>query len=365
MIGALTTTLMIGLFAGFALAPPRPRHSTRFSWQFALTWWLNELPMLGIWWLVAGATETLLSPSRGIGWWIVTVLVVVDVGMLAWLLLRARSVRPALSRALRQAYGPGTEPRWTRAPWWRILLLPVVSWRPDVRRIRNRRYGSAHRRQRLDVYVSRRRRPQGGAPVLIYLHPGGFIMGSRLLGSHPLFYRLAADGWICMSADYRLRTGYGEQLADARSAIEWARAHAADFGGEAGGIIAAGGSAGAHLVTTAALSGADVQGVVAMYGYYGAVDHSLSTGTSPVDYLRADPPPFLVLHGELDTLVRYEDVRAFVDRLRRTSRNPVAYAQLPGANHNFDFFPSLRFQAVTDAIASFADLALGGRARGG
>jgi hypothetical protein len=35
------------------------------------------------------------------------------------------------------------------------------------------------------------------------------------------------------------------------------------------------------------------------------------------------------------------------------SSNPVAYAELPGAQHDFDFFHSLRFEAVIDGIERF------------
>lgn len=42
--------------------------------------------------------------------------------------------------------------------------------------------------------------------------------------------------------------------------------------------------------------------------------------------------------------------------IRAASRQPVAYAELPAAQHNFDFFHSLRFHSVIDAVADFARL---------
>ena len=50
----------------------------------------------------------------------------------------------------------------------------------------------------------------------------------------------------------------------------------------------------------------------------------------------------------------------FVDRLRSTSRAPVAYAELPLAQHAFDVLASLRCQATTSAVADFLE---GARAR--
>ena len=66
-------------------------------------------------------------------------------------------------------------------------------------------------------------------------------------------------------------------------------------------------------------------------------------------------PPFFVAHPERDTLVVVEDARRFVESLRKGSANPVVYAELPGAQHGFDFFYSIRFEAVIDGIEAFAD----------
>ncbi|HJP66526.1 MAG TPA: hypothetical protein VKA30_09520, partial [Actinomycetota bacterium] len=47
--------------------------------------------------------------------------------------------------------------------------------------------------------------------------------------------------------------------------------------------------------------------------------------------------------------------RSFVERLREVSRDPVAYAELPGTQHAFDVFPSIRTAHVVRAIERFAD----------
>jgi acetyl esterase/lipase len=58
-----------------------------------------------------------------------------------------------------------------------------------------------------------------------------------------------------------------------------------------------------------------------------------------------------------------DDARRLVDHLRETSPNPVVYAELPGAQHAFDFFYSIRFSAVIDGIEAFADCSLRARPR--
>jgi acetyl esterase/lipase len=270
-----------------------------------------------------------------------------------------------LAAALEQGLGNETALPRSRVPLLRVLFVPFVSYRPDVRRFRNLRYGEAGRGQVLDVYASRRR-PQR-APVFVYLHSGGFRMGSKMLGARPLLYRLASRGWVCVSANYRLSAPvpYGGRVVDVKRVVAWIREHGVAYGADPSTLILAGGSAGAHLAATTALTAGDarfqpgfeaadtsVSAVVALYGYYGAAGDE-NVPTSPHAYLHAGAPPFFIVHGTLDTLVLVEDARRFARELSQVSNQPVVYAELPGTQHNFDYFHSLRFHAVTDAVESF------------
>jgi hypothetical protein len=49
--------------------------------------------------------------------------------------------------------------------------------------------------------------------------------------------------------------------------------------------------------------------------------------------------------------------RTFVAALKAVSRAPVAYAELPLAQHAFDVLASLRCRATTDGVAAFLDAA--------
>ncbi|MEV6110421.1 alpha/beta hydrolase [Streptomyces sp. NPDC051940] len=225
----------------------------------------------------------------------------------------------------------------------------------------NVRYGDGGRGHLLDVYVPRS--GAANAPVLVYLHGGGFRTGSKLLGARPLLYRFAARGWVCVSANYRLRGGldYADRLADARQVIRWVHEDGPGYGADPSTLFLAGGSAGAHLAATAALTasgglegeaaGPPAAGVICFYGYYGRAD--ADPDSTPLAHLNPGAPPFLVVHGTLDTLVLVEDARHFASELARVSARPVAYAELPGTQHNFDFFPSPRLHAVTDAVEDF------------
>jgi acetyl esterase/lipase len=72
--------------------------------------------------------------------------------------------------------------------------------------------------------------------------------------------------------------------------------------------------------------------------------------------VRADTPPFFVAQGDRGTYSPefVAIARRFAQKLRDTSSNPVVYAELPGGQHSFDLFHSLRFEAVVDAIEAFA-----------
>lgn len=76
--------------------------------------------------------------------------------------------------------------------------------------------------------------------------------------------------------------------------------------------------------------------------------------------MRQDSPAFFLAHGDHDTVVPAEWARGFVEALERTSSDEVVYLELPGAQHSFDLFRSIRNErAVKQAVA----FTLGVRAR--
>ncbi len=241
-----------------------------------------------------------------------------------------------VDRALIEA---GLPPRsMRRLPWARILLWPFAFPHPGVERIPNIVYGDAGRGNLLDVYRSRPRPHRG--PTLIHLHGGGFRIGNKSREGRPLFYRLARQGWVCISANYRLRAQFPDPLVDVKKVIAWAREHGPEYGADPSVVFVAGSSAGGYLASMAALTANDpslqpgfedadtsVTGVVSLYGYYGSAGPGRS---SPMAFDAHDAPPFFVAHPDRDTLVVVDDARRFVEHLRETSPSPVVYAELPG-----------------------------------
>jgi acetyl esterase/lipase len=74
---------------------------------------------------------------------------------------------------------------------------------------------------------------------------------------------------------------------------------------------------------------------------------------SPVFRVHEDAPPFFVVHGTHDSLAPVEGARHFVEVLREVSRQPVCYAEIPGAQHAFELFHSLRTRHVVLGIERF------------
>jgi acetyl esterase/lipase len=95
-----------------------------------------------------------------------------------------------------------------------------------------------------------------------------------------------------------------------------------------------------------------VTGAIGLYGYYGRTDADLPE-SSPHAHVNPHAPPFLLVHGDNDSVVPVDWARAFARDLRDASEQPVAYTELPGAQHSFDYFDSLRGRLVVDQIEAF------------
>jgi len=285
----------------------------------------------------------------------------------------------------------------------RQSVLPFYLRDRRVERIKDLPYGPYGKRNLLDVW-----RPRGlvetaadgpaadpGAlrPVLLQIHGGGWVIGDKGQQGLPLMLQMAADGWVCVAMNYRLspKATWPDHLVDVKRALAWVREHIAEYGGDPARISVTGGSAGGHLAAMLALTANDsrfqpgfesadtsVRACVPMYGVYdlAAVLGATSTrasrvvarwvmGTtveedpeafrdaSPTAQVRADAPPFFVVHGTNDNLAPIGQAREFVDRLREVSRAPVAYAEVPRASHAFDVFHSTRTAYAVHAIQRF------------
>jgi acetyl esterase/lipase len=76
---------------------------------------------------------------------------------------------------------------------------------------------------------------------------------------------------------------------------------------------------------------------------------------SPLTHVSKEAPPFMVIHGQLDSLALVAEARIFTAQLRKVSENPVVYLELPGAEHAFDCFRSPRTEETIDGIHRFLE----------
>ncbi len=373
-IGYLITVLLAAVGTAVAIRPPHPRSCGPFRVSYVLSFVVSEQPFIAFYWLLA---STLLAFAQGDldqpAAWVVASLAGASCAALPILVRRELRAPATVDAALAQGLGPewragvadDLTPRLRqRLPWGRIVFAPWRFGHRDVERVSNLSYGDAGRRNLLDVY--RPRSHPADAPTLVYFHGGAFRGGNKRREARPLLYRLASQGWVCVSAAYRLSPAarFPDHHIDAKRVIAWVRKHGPAYGVDPDTIFVAGSSAGGHLAAMVALTPGDpafqpgfedadtsVSAAISFYGYYGGI--SADPASTPLAHVDADAPPFFVVHGDQDTLVIVEDARRFVDTLRGTSSNPVVYAELSGAQHGFDLFHSIRFEAVVDGVEMF------------
>lgn len=376
--GYLGAVCLFALLTGLALAPVRrPRTLGLASWILTLT--INEIPfVVGIVLAISTIQTFAEGDVSSPGGWAVVAFAVLTAGGLAVVAHRGRLAAHTVESALRDGLGSdwradvgpdAVRPFRARRPW-RTAVLPFPFRPRSVVRVANLRYGDAGRRNLLDVYHSRSR--PSGAPVLVYLHGGGYFSGEKHREGRPLLHRFASQGWVCVSANYRLRPAatFPDHLVDLKKVLAWVREHGHEYGADPATVFVAGSSAGAHLASIAALTpnepelqpgfedaDTSITAAVGLYGYYGyyyGLGPADRPASSPLGYDATDAPPVFLAHGDQDTYTPVEGARELVRHLRAGSANPVVYAELRRAQHSFDLFRSARFEAVVDGVEAFA-----------
>ena len=347
--------------------------------------------------LAAGALEE--TPGR-----IGLVVMTASVAATVYLLVIANRSGEVMERALREALGDdyrsdidpdlmaGRDPGLR----WQQLLRPFHVRHPNVERQRNITFARAGGHDlRLDLW-RHRSHPQK-CPTLLQVHGGAWVLGHKERQAIPLMMQLAAHGWICVNVDYRLspKATFPDHLLDVKQAMRWVKEEGPAYGIDPDFVVVTGESAGGHLAALMGLTANEAeyqpgfedvdtmpQACVPFYGVYDFINR---TGTfsekamtkyflartvmkvplekapeawrkaSPLELVHQDLPPFFVIHGANDTLASTRKARAFVERLRAASRALVVHAELPGAQHAFEIFPSVRSIHVVLAVERFLD----------
>lgn len=204
---------------------------------------------------------------------------------------------------------------------------------------------------------------EGLFPVCILVHGGGFSKGDKQKQPKHLFKPLSEAGYAWVSINYRLAPAhkYPGSVEDLETAIRWVKAHATEYHFDSSRIVLIGESAGGYLVNMVGTKNKKDTRVAAVVSFYGAADLLLrlkasndkaSTAfseyfgvtevnettskflmeASPMTYVRKGLPPFLLLHGNKDETVPYEQSVNFFAKLKSV-KVPAQFITIEGGGH--------------------------------
>jgi acetyl esterase/lipase len=254
------------------------------------------------------------------------------------------------------------------------------------RKFLNLAYASISAAQQLDVYLPNE--GEGPFPVIIAIHGGAFMGCDKAdLQVLPMLEGLKR-GYAVVSINYRMsgEAKFPALVQDAKAAIRWVRANAAQYKFDPNRIAAWGGSAGGYLSNMLGISAGipeledlslgsadqpcNVQAVVAWYApanFLKMDEHLAASGllaapglrhneanspeslllgqlitevpekvnaANPETYIRPAAPPFLLQHGTKDPVVPVQQSIEFAEKLRPIlGEENVTLELLEGAEH--------------------------------
>lgn len=231
----------------------------------------------------------------------------------------------------------------------------------------------------LSLDVFRARNANGPVPVVVFFHGGSWRTGDRrdyrFVGE-----ALSRQGVLVLVPDYRKapRFPFPAFMEDAAAATAWARDHARELGADPGRVYVMGHSAGAQIAALLATDGRylarwnmrprDLAGAIGLAGPYDFLpitDPRLRQvfdrqadwpASQPVNFVDGDEPPFLLLHGDRDRLVRKINSEKLAARLRAAGE-PVTMHVIHGAGHStlLSGFMSARFSPVVSQSIDWID----------
>lgn len=234
------------------------------------------------------------------------------------------------------------------------------------------------------VLVYRGKSASGALPVFVFFHGGAWAHGDpRDYGF--IARNIAPEGYVVVLGGYRLNEPgrYPAMLEDTAAAVGWVYDNIEDYGGDPDRIVLSGHSAGAYNVMQVALdsswldqAGVPPEAVRAVVGLAGPYDfHPFDTDRSqaafasvgagaesqPVNNVRGDAPPVLLIHGEDDTVVRIRNSKALAHALQKAGARAEAL-YLPSKTHNDPLLalthPWRRDPLVFERVAQFVQAAV-------
>src|SRR5581483_1006984 len=251
-----------------------------------------------------------------------------------------------------------------------VCMVTTLNARAELRE--NIEYGQAGGVSlRLDAEIPR---GAGPFPAAIIVHGGAWVTGDRRWNVQPLFRPLTDAGFAWFSISYRLADNvamFGDAVQDVEQAVRYVHAHAAEFHVDPDRVALIGESAGAQLAAMAALNASpgDVRAVVSLYGPTDLVTLAKTSkqipesvrrsvqGTpfesmllaglaqlSPINHVRGDMPPFLLIHGTSDSLVPFQQSVQFCEKAREAGGACELYP-VSGGGHGIHWWEASHLTA--------------------
>jgi acetyl esterase/lipase len=238
--------------------------------------------------------------------------------------------------------------------------------------------GTQNPRQTLDLLLPRSPKGDKPLPVVVNIHGGAWMQGDKSQGVGAIMPLVAGGDYAGVTINYRLsgEAPWPAQVFDCKAAIRWVRGNAEKYHLDPDRIGLIGGSAGGHLVAMLGTSG----GVEALEGDLGAyqgvgskvrcvvdeygpselatmgdppssTDHNgphspeskllggpilknpdKAKAASPITYVSKDDPPFLIIHGDQDPTVPYDQSERLT-RALKASGVDVLLIKVKGGKH--------------------------------
>ncbi|MBW5424587.1 alpha/beta hydrolase fold domain-containing protein [Streptomyces sp. BG9H] len=268
-------------------------------------------------------------------------------------------------------------------------LPPAAVREPGVRELRGVPYlqAAGSRPLELDLWLPGTTPDPAPAPLVLFVHGGAWFLGRRDdMGLRTRrwtpgpFARIAAAGCAVACVDYRLsgEAAFPAPLDDLRAALRWLTLRGAELGVDTGRTVVWGDSAGGHLASLLALAEPSLAGAVIWYGpsdlttarghftpedpatpearLLGAAPASAperARAASPVAQVAPGAPPFLLVHGDADTMVDHSHSASLAAALRQAGAEAELWT-VPGADHAWHGLDDAEVESVFTRSLEFA-----------
>jgi len=234
---------------------------------------------------------------------------------------------------------------------------------------------NGHERQKLDLYLPAQKEGNGPLPIIVWVHGGAWLAGSKENCPSVRFLR---QGYATASINYRLSQHaiFPAQIEDCKAAIRFLRANAEKYNIDPNRIGVWGASAGGHLVALLGTTGdvkefdkgpnlqfsSRVQAVCDFFGptdftkmsdFESSMDHDAPNSpeaqlvggpvqenkeackhANPNTYVSKDDPPFLICHGDKDPLVPHNQ-SVLLNAALKEAGVSVIFHTVKGGGHGF------------------------------